>query len=547
MRFGFKDLYMRIRFFFSLLLLCTLQFSHAQLDIAGRVVDAETQTGLSFVNIGIRNKNIGTRSFADGTFFMQVPLEHQTDTLTFSTVGYTPLKLAIPDIVRGSPISVSLKPKTLDPVVITVSGLTEAKFGIRGDGLVNLGDGSMNQNDIFEIAQVIKLDTSFSRIMSLSLYITESTRDSATFRINFYSFDGNEPGERVIEKSIVVLQKIQEGWLTFDLSSYHIYLKGTIAVAIEFIPTDKKSSPIYYGIKLGGFSKSFVRSASQGAWSIPPHHYRLFVTALVHDKKGKRKTDELEERETMPATVLFSEFVKDSFSIFVSLPETYEKKKEQKFPIIYLLDANVYFDIVASHMVENNMEAILVGVGYRDFLVMDSLRNRDYTFPEAPATDSFPVSGGAANYLSFLTRELIPYMDQNYHVYKNDRTLMGHSLGGYFTLFSLYHALSNNENYFRNFVSASPSLDYCNGYIMQQFQKISDIEDRDQISLFMTFGEREDSEDGETGTQGLDDFNACIKSLEQFKNVRCERKIYPGFGHMQTAIPTFLDGLHKIK
>ena len=109
-----------------------------------------------------------------------------------------------------------------------------------------------------------------------------------------------------------------------------------------------------------------------------PHHYRLFVTALVSDKKKKFNQDELEEKESLPVTTLFSENVKDSFSIFVSLPKDYAKKKNQNFPVIYLLDANVYFDIIADAMNEIHSKAILVGIGYKDFVMMDSLRNRDY-------------------------------------------------------------------------------------------------------------------------------------------------------------------------
>ncbi len=328
-----------------------------------------------------------------------------------------------------------------------------------------------------------------------------------------------------------------------------MYLKGSFVVAIEFIPTKKKNNPIYYEVKLGGSSKSFVRTNSQGEWSVPPHHYRLFVTALVADKKNKSHQDNSEERESIPVTTLFSESVKDSFSVFISLPQGYTKKKNQNFPVIYLLDANVYFDIVANAIRENNTNAILVGIGYKDFVMMDSLRNRDYTFPKALPQDSFLISGGADSFLFFLRSDLVPYIEKIYRTDSNNRTLMGHSLGGYFTLYALEQAMLNKNYLFKNYVAASPSLEYCNSYLIKQFQNISGDDKTNQQTLFLTFGAREDSEDGGTGTAGFDNYNSLITLLSdsRFKNIKVKSEVYPAFGHMETAVPSFAKLLQEIK
>src|SRR6185503_17561259 len=123
-------------------------------------------------------------------------------------------------------------------------------------------------------------------------------------------------------------------------------------------------------------------------------------------------------------------------------------------PVIYLLDANVYFDIVADAIKENNSNALLVGLGYKDFMRMDSLRNRDYTFPKALPKDSFPISGGADKFLSFIGGELLPYIDKTYRTDTSNRALMGHSLGGYFTLYALEQAMLRKNSLFKNYVAA---------------------------------------------------------------------------------------------
>lgn len=541
---------MKYKFLFIFILFLGISVSSiAQISLTGIVVDSSSNTALPFVNIGIKQKNIGTSTMADGTFLIKIPAHNENDTLTFSIVGYSELNIPIKKIVSSNQrtFQLGIKIKALNQVVVSARKLEEQKFGIKKTAAVlHFTDGSTNQNDIFEIAQLIKLDSAISKITSVNLHINESRNDSGTFRINFYSYDGKRPTDRIVEKSIVQTKQIKEGWLKFDLTNYKVYLKGNFIVAIEFIPTKKKNNPIYYEVKLGGSSKSFVRTSSQGEWNVPSHHYRLFITALVSEDKKNFNQDDSDEKESIPTTTLYSESVNDSFFIFISLPKNYLKKENQKFPVIYLLDANVYFDIIANTMKENNSNTILVGIGYKDFIIMDSLRNRDYTFPSATANDSFSISGGASEFHSFLKNELFQFIDKTYRTDTSSRTLMGHSLGGYFTLYALQQAMIYKYNCFKNYVAASPSLQYCNKYLIKQLNNLSDNEI--PKTLFLTFGAKEDIEDG-TGTSGIDNFNSFISLLSdsRFKMTNVKSEVYPTFGHMETAVPTFTKSLNVIK
>lgn len=535
-------------FFIILIFLFKIQvLVIAQSTLTGIVIDSDNQSFLPFVNIGIRHKNIGTSSLTDGTFSIQIPQQNENDTLTFSMVGYSELILPIKNIIKThqKTFLLKIKPTQLNTVTVSARKLIEKKIGIiKNKGLINFTDGSTNQNDIFEIAQLIKLDsTSFSKITSLNLHINGSREDSGVFRINFYSLDGKKPSNRIIEKSIIQTHEIQAGWLKFDLAKYNIYLKGDFVIGLEFIPTTKKNNPIYYAVKLGGSSKSFVRTSSQGDWRIPPHHYRFYITALVTDKKNKKIQDDSDDKETIPSKILFSKFVNDSFSIFISLPKDYDKKKKQHFPVAYLLDANAYFDIVNDAINENKIKnIILVGVGYKDAFLMDSLRNRDYTFPKALAKDSFPISGGGDKFLEFMEQELIPFIDKTYRSDTSNRTLMGHSFGGYFTLFALNKAIQSKVHLFNNYVAASPTLYFFDNYLPKQFLNISNNIATKQQNLFITSGASEDIE-------GNNNFKSFIRLLSdsRFKNMKLKYEIYPNFGHMETAVPTFTKAIQEIK
>lgn len=180
----------------------------AQKEIKGIVSDGEVQSPLSYVNIGIKNKNIGTSSAQDGTFTLIIPSQHISDTLTFSIVGYTEYSIPIKSINQSS-FYLSPKRTELSTVTVRAKALVEKKFGIKNEkALIHFTDGSTNQNDIFEITQLIRLDTTFSKVTSVNLLINQARKDSATFRINFYRSDSESPGERIIEKSIVQTKEI---------------------------------------------------------------------------------------------------------------------------------------------------------------------------------------------------------------------------------------------------------------------------------------------------------------------------------------------------
>jgi len=265
-------------------ILLIIQFTAAkgQVSLHGIVSDSTSNKNLPFVNIGIRHKNIGTVSQRDGSFNLTIPSENNADTLTFSMVGYQDHKSAIRDLPDN--VNVKLKPKTeqLAEIVIKSPLLIEKKLGESNyRALIQFTDGSTNQKDIFEIAQLIHLDTALSKVTSVNLYISTSRADSGTFRINFYGYDGRHPTIRIYDKNITQTHAIKKGWLTFDLKQYSIYLKGDIVAAIEFIPNSPVNKPINYNIKVVGATKSFYRASSQGDWRLPPHHYVLYVTALA--------------------------------------------------------------------------------------------------------------------------------------------------------------------------------------------------------------------------------------------------------------------------
>lgn len=157
-----------------------------------------------------------------------------------------------------------------------------------------------------------------------------------------------------------------------------------------------------------------------------------------------------------------SKILKETRRIWVYVPASANNKMytKQVYPVVYLLDGPSHFHSVSGlvqqlSFVSGNTvlpEMIVVGIQNTD-------RTRDLT-PTHSTTSIFgqtpemlKTSGGADNFLAFIEKELMPYIDTTYPVapYK---MLVGHSFGGLLVM----HTLLNKPELFNSYVAIDPSL-----------------------------------------------------------------------------------------
>ena len=257
--------------------------------------------------------------------------------------------------------------------------------------------------------------------------------------------------------------------------------------------------------------------------------------------------------EKKNAIRFYSKSIPDSLSLFVNLPNDYNPKQKEKYPVVYLLDANLYFDIVAT-IIDKYSEVglapsvILVGIGYKDFPTMDSLRNRDYTYPVAIPEYQMAISGGADKFLNCINNELIPFIDKGYNTDTLKRVLAGHSLGGYFVTYALLQNLSGKNNNFSGYIAASPSIHYNNYYLLNQFKQTPQkIGHTKKIKAYFTFGGLEEEENATDSSMikqsSISEQLSKQLAVKQSNYLIYKSDIFSNLGHMETQIPTFIKGL----
>jgi predicted alpha/beta superfamily hydrolase len=526
-----------------LLLLSGLQLPVAsQTPLSGVVLDADTRQPLPGASLQLRRARTGTTSRPDGSFALPRPAG--PDTLVATCLGYA--LRACPTVDFHSPLLLRHQPVELAPVTVRAQ-LAERRFGITTTkALLHFTDGSVAAGEAVEIAQLIRLGTSAAVLTGVHLYLATATTDSLSVEVRFYGFDGHRPTRPLAARPVRQRVAVHAGWLRIPLPPGTVQCPAEFVLGLTLRPDRAARRPVPYEIKLGGPARSFARTPTDSAWQVPPHHYRLHVTALVPANLPRRAA-EADNAETAATTRLYAHAVQDSFSLFVRLPAGYARHPRRRYPVVLLLDANAYFDQVseAAGQLPPGRQPLLVGLGYRDVLQMDRLRQRDYLYPAAPPADSLPLTGGGERFAGFLHRELLPYLDQHYRTRPGERTLLGHSFGGYFVLYALLAELSASEPAFRRYVAASPSLGYADQYLLRTLATTP--AGGTGRTLYLSFGEQELHPAEAEGAATQAAFAALLRELAtSHPALTVEARRYPGASHMETVVPTFTEALQLL-
>jgi hypothetical protein len=158
--------------------MCCYSIYSQDKTIEGEVLNAEMDTPLAYVNIGIANKNIGTVSNVNGKFRLKLNDQISNhDIIIFSHIGFTSKEVIISNLTSKS-IIVLLDPKTsdLNEVIVKAKTPKPKKIGRHSKGL-GLTHDIYFEKEIEEIAVTIQWVESV-KIDKKSKYFSISTSAS---------------------------------------------------------------------------------------------------------------------------------------------------------------------------------------------------------------------------------------------------------------------------------------------------------------------------------------------------------------------------------
>jgi predicted alpha/beta superfamily hydrolase len=221
----------------------------------------------------------------------------------------------------------------------------------------------------------------------------------------------------------------------------------------------------------------------------------------------------------------------------ISLPASYNKT-DKKYPVVYLMDSQWDFPLLTALYGQQYYdgfvpEMIIVGITWGgNHPNPDSLRARDYT----PTNEKrSPQSGGADKFLSVIKNEVFPMVEKNYRVDENDKTLIGCSLGGLFTMYTLF----THPEMFNRYVAASPAFTWDNKILYKYEEQYHANKSNPPARLFMCVG------GVETSVPDYEKLTAFLNN-RHYSNLQIESKVLENTGHSGTKGIGYEKGLQFV-
>ncbi len=206
------------------------------------------------------------------------------------------------------------------------------------------------------------------------------------------------------------------------------------------------------------------------------------------------------------------------YEVCISLPVTYTSRPDARYPVLYVLDANLLFGSVCDSVRIASLarimfpdlplhgssipELIVAGIGYpgddplavaRETVVRRIFDYTARTVPEAPlqqhclAVSPDYVFGGASAFLEMLTGEVRATVEKRYRVDTRERVLFGGSAGGHFTAYALF----KDPAAFTHYLIASPATELCGNDIYAQEAAYAATHKDLPARVFISFGSEE--------------------------------------------------------
>lgn len=251
---------------------------------------------------------------------------------------------------------------------------------------------------------------------------------------------------------------------------------------------------------------------------------------------------------TVPRTkvlTIASRTLHRTYDLRVQLPPGYEdpRNANRRYPVVYLNDGPLNFLVAAgiAHLPMSEgilEELILVGIGYSRETGSTESRVRDYTPTLNPAFER--RTGGAEEYLGFIERELIPYVERAYRVDAERRTLAGHSFGGLFGAYVLF----TKPELFQQYLLSSPSFWFHENVTWKLEQTYAETHNDLPAKVYVSIGSLEQP----AGTSPYDMVGDVLRFEQKLKarnypRLQLRATVVAGHNH-ETVLPIiFANGL----
>ena len=255
-----------------------------------------------------------------------------------------------------------------------------------------------------------------------------------------------------------------------------------------------------------------------------------------------------------------SKILNEKREIWIHVPDGHANYvfKNEKYPVLYLLDGDSHFHSVVGMIKQlssvngNGICPKMIVVG-----ILNTNRTRDLTPTKAKPNPPYlssgraSISGGGGNFISFIEKELIPYIDSNYAT-ESYRMFIGHSLGGLTVMNTLIH----KPELFNSYVAIDPSMSWDNKKLLNEIKNIKLDKRYNNKSLFLgianimyksmdTIEVKKDTTNTTKHIRAILELNSLLKK-DTLNNLSIKGKYYQEENHGSVPLIAEYDALRYI-
>ena len=199
----------------------------------------------------------------------------------------------------------------------------------------------------------------------------------------------------------------------------------------------------------------------------------ITMLSLFLTLQAQSQDTEIYKYSPSEVLTIHSRVLNEDRKVYVHCPKVDTVDVNKRFPVLYLMDGDNHFELVAQYAdylsrpdVLAMPKVIVVGISNtkrtRDLTPTNSIIN----YSGKPDSSSYILSGGNELFLQFIETELIPMVDKNYKSapYK---IFAGHSFGG----LSAINCMLTRPDMFDAYIAVSPSLWWDKEYLLKRLMK----------------------------------------------------------------------------
>ena len=228
------------------------------------------------------------------------------------------------------------------------------------------------------------------------------------------------------------------------------------------------------------------------------------------------------------------------YQLSIGLPGSYHKETAKRYPVVYVTDG--YWDFQKLEAIRGALvfdkvvpEFIIVGLGYAGEN-LDYGKLRAWELSPVPFGDA-AESGHAADFLQTIEKEIIPFVEREYRADPSQRVLAGASLGGLFTLYSMYA----KPELFNAYIAVTPAVVLDNDWLLGHEEAFVKSGRPLNARLFVSMGENE----GAGFLAGILRYNSRVTSRHH-TGLAYNFRIIDGERHAGMQLESYTRGLRFV-